>query len=163
LTSIFTLPVAFRRSRGADETNNLAAALQCLYHKSSLLILSPPLPLIISPRPQSLKRALRLVNERRLKGVKPAADLAAVTPAPTAPRWSGTLRSNPPSKRICLSDDFVGAVPPPSPPSLDPPQPSSRTPPDRPKVRPRTVAPRDPAGGHDPRDPARRTTLSPPL
>jgi hypothetical protein len=41
------------------------------------------------------------------------ADLAAVAPAPPAPRWSGTLRSNPPSKRICLSDAFVDAAPPP--------------------------------------------------
>ena len=39
------------------------------------------------------------------------ADLAAEAPAPAPPCWGGTLRSNPPSKRSCLSDDFVGADP----------------------------------------------------
>jgi hypothetical protein len=36
------------------------------------------------------------------------ADLAALTPPPLAPSWSGTLRANPPSARVSLCDDYVG-------------------------------------------------------
>ena len=34
--------------------------------------------------------------------------LAALVPLPAAPRWSGTLRRNPPRTRISLCDDYVG-------------------------------------------------------
>ena len=39
------------------------------------------------------------------------ADLAALTPPPAAPSWSGTLRTDPPSNRISLCDGFVGDEP----------------------------------------------------
>ena len=39
------------------------------------------------------------------------ADLAALTPPPAKPSWSGTLRAKPPRSRISLCDGFVGDDP----------------------------------------------------